>query len=403
MPTLPAEMSSFPWFSNGVCVVAWSDAAQSWVRAEEIRVDRGQFAAFRTAATPLPVDTQADFYLLPGFIDSHVHIGIDPYRTAEPAGAVDVMTADVAQNLQRAFSIGVTTLRDMGWCGDRSLALVKHLSREHAPDAAPRVITAGGYLTRETGHAASSGILVETMPQAFEIIDDLADRDAGFVKVMNDPVVFSERELRAIARHAKRRGLPVTVHVFTDAAAQLAVASDVDGLEHAGNYTPDTMDRIARKGIAVVTTFIAALDTVSDPAFAGADSLFPDAGLHTFRSWYSSCHSVIPELVRRGVRVTLGTDAGFPGTDFTSFRRELAALTMLGISVPTLLRGSTVSGARLLRHPRVTGVLGRNHAADFQVYDANVCVTPSALGRPLLVYLEGQEVWRDRRDHPTSD
>jgi imidazolonepropionase-like amidohydrolase len=279
----------------------------------------------------------------------------------------------------------------MGNLKDISLDIVELLNEEReAGVLLPRVFTAGGFLARRGGHAFDRGIDTPDQESLIGTIRHLAQEGASFIKIMNDPIVFDSSDLRQARVVTSELGIPLVVHTYTEKAARLAMDAQVDVLEHAGAYSDATMDMIKGNGAFVVSTFVAALDTVVDPVGCAANTLFPDADLTIFRNWYETCCDSIPRLYRKGVRLLCGTDAGFPGTDFDSLSRELAALEMLGVPFSESIKSATIYGARALRCESLLGEIREGAWADYLVFNTNPLIGNRRLQHPDEVFCGGE-------------
>ena len=94
--------------------------------------------------------TTHDGTLLPGLIDAHVHLvadgtvgGLERAATAEP----DVVDADHRRRAGSQAAAGVTTVRDLGDVGYRTLDF-----RDRDRPGCPRIVAAGPPLTVPDGH-----------------------------------------------------------------------------------------------------------------------------------------------------------------------------------------------------------------------------------------------------------
>lgn len=376
--------------SSSRSTAIWVDG-RGWELLRHWKVEDGSFRAVDTKG---PAGVGDLLYVLPGLIDSHVHLGGNPQRVSRNNGLPSASRGELSQvlmNLRTAARSGITTLRDVGDLGpDWPVVLENIEERRRQGEVLPRVVTAGRLLTASGGHATAFGQLVDPRNGLDRSIAELVERGARFVKVLNDPIVFSLRALVDARTAADRLGVPVSVHTYTDRSARLAARASVASLEHPGRYSDTTLDLVRENGIRVTTTFVAALDTASDPIACAADDLFEEADLDLFRGWYRDCCRCLPTLVERGIPIVLGTDAGFPGTDFDALTREFAALSLLGIEAEAALYGATVEAAALLGESGRLGVIAAGAAADIAVYDRDPIKDLSALRKPIAVYIGGR-------------
>ncbi|MFN2525327.1 MAG: amidohydrolase family protein, partial [Actinomycetota bacterium] len=187
----------------------------------------------------------AGFTLIPGFIDSHVHIGF--YEPRE------------------VLAGGVTTVRDLGWPPDEIFELVR---RSETDLDMPRVLAAGamltapgGYPTRAAWAPPGTGLEIASPDEARAAVDDLAQRGSAVIKIALYPEVGPTLDLEtvsAIVAAAHDRGLKVTGHISGLAELDKAIAAGVDELAHmlmsAERIPDDTLADMVAAGMVVVPT-----------------------------------------------------------------------------------------------------------------------------------------------------
>jgi imidazolonepropionase-like amidohydrolase len=389
--------------SNRLVSAVWRPAEGGWRLIVDLITNGERFKTVNLANDLFPPEyNSAHLYILPGLIDSHVHLagdstlanrttGLDE-ESAHSVESLDEKFNRVLRNLRVSLSAGVTTLCDMGNWSNDSLQFLQLLEdRRRLGDALPRVYTAGGFLTREGGHASKRGMLVPDLHALLETIRRLVSKGASFIKIMNDPIVFTFEEINAARSLTNDLGVPLLVHTYTDQSAYTALQAQVDRLEHPGSYTAPTIELAKMNNVFVVTTFIAAFDTVADPVGCCADTLFIDTSLPLFKGWYDSCCECIPVIYKKGVRLLCGTDAGFPGTDFDSLPREIMGLEMLGIPITDGIKSATVYAAIALKRETEIGDIQEGGFADYVVFTRNPLIGRKRLRQPAQVFCGGKE------------
>jgi imidazolonepropionase-like amidohydrolase len=180
--------------------------------------------------------------VLPGVIDTHVHL--DFY----PPG--DVLAG------------GVTTVRDLGWPAARLARL-----RRDAGTTAPRLLAAGQILTVPGGYPiraawAPPGTArpVGGAEDAATAVAELAEAGAAVVKVALDEragPTLPPATLAAVVRSANGRGLHVTAHVAGAGQVEKALAAGVTEFAHwpfTERELPDTLLRRMAEVVTVVPT-----------------------------------------------------------------------------------------------------------------------------------------------------
>jgi imidazolonepropionase-like amidohydrolase len=275
--------------------------------------------------------------LLPGFIDSHVHL------------------RNVAE-LEQGTQWGCTTMLDMG---AQSMAVTNSL--RHRPGLADirgagNVASApGGFQTTRMGFPASSAV---TGPaDASRFVADRVAEGADYIKVIvEDPqrmgaAALDVATIAAIVEAAHQAGLKAIAHVTTLAALTNAVEAGVDILTHApidADVNEQLAISIATRGMVSVPTLImmrtAASTAAHLPTHAGS------------RVDYAHARSTVSAFHRAGVTILAGTDAHQVPTVPTNaapaalpsvphgeaFHDELGLLVEAGLTPVEALRSATV-------------------------------------------------------------
>ncbi|MDV6278730.1 amidohydrolase family protein, partial [Rhodococcus erythropolis] len=197
------------------------------------------------AATPtgaLVHDFGPTSTVLPGLIDAHTHLVLDPDGSAPSQLTTDsdqVVAARIRANAARALAAGVTTVRDLGDRGFLTLDVRDHSSVAGAV-MMPHIVAAGPPITRPQGHCWFLGGDADGAGAAVATICDHADRGVDVIKVMAtagmgaDPTLaqFDRTELTSIVAAARAVGLEVVVHAHAAHTIADAVAAGVAGIEH---------------------------------------------------------------------------------------------------------------------------------------------------------------------------
>ncbi|MEV6237019.1 amidohydrolase family protein [Lentzea sp. NPDC051838] len=229
-----------------------------------------------TGLTSGPADLDlGDVTLLPGLVDSHVHLGFDPFGVAVdlPHDSEDVMVERMRANAAEALRAGITTVRDLGDRGYLSMRV---------RDAGPEVLVSGPPVTTTGGHCWFLGGEADGLDGIRKAVTERVERGVDVVKIMatggsitpgSSPFhqQYTTEELRAAVEIAHDAGIPVTVHAHGASGIKAAVEAGVDSIEHAfflarGGLAVDwdTVDLMVRKGIYVSTT-TARLPTAEPP------------------------------------------------------------------------------------------------------------------------------------------
>ncbi|WP_105619853.1 amidohydrolase family protein [Vallitalea okinawensis] len=177
-------------------------------------------------------------YILPGFINTHVHYGFNAY------------------NLKEWANSGVTTVRDIGADISRPLFDMRD-NINSRPDYA-RVIMAGPMFTVPGGYPQGPWALhITSVEDAKEKTLDIINRGADVIKVAietGEPFgewypILSQEELKAIVETAHSKGIKVTAHVSVSNSSNIetAINAGVDDIAH--NWMTNVDDSIFNKMI----------------------------------------------------------------------------------------------------------------------------------------------------------
>lgn len=338
--------------------------------------------------------------LLPGLIDTHVHLGLDGGRDAlarasRQTDAEHLCT--MASNARALLSAGVTTARDLGARAFLDVAL-RHNARDGAlPD--PRLVLATRPLTSAGGHCGWMGGECAGPSALRRAIRHHHHNGADVIKVMltggastpgSNPwrLQFSDPELTAVVDEAHRLGHPVAAHAHGTRGIVMATRAGVDTIEHctwfaedyATDYRPDIADEIAERRIAVCGTF--------NPRLLAAEH------------WVQQRRAVVCDMRRRGVRFVAGTDAGVDVTPHRDYARGLLAMAHYGFTPAEVLAAATLDAAEVLGLAAVTGSLEATKSADLIAVLGNPLDDLAVLADPVLVLRAGQSWVPDERAVP---
>lgn len=376
-----------------------------------VLIEEGRIIGVRPAAAPLPEGCEvAEFpraTVLPGLIDTHVHLGGDGRDGAldRLAHYQDDELAEVIEVALRSHLVsGVTTVRDLG---DRRWSVVERRDRGgHGPGDVgyPTIVASGPPITCVRGHCWYLGGEVQGEAALRAAIWERAQRRVDVVKIMVSGGVFtagtdvmscqfSYDDLRLLVDTAHTAGLPVTAHAHGLPAVEQAVAAGAGGIEHgncltpSGHATPESLlKRLAERGIAVCPTVVArvaaATLSASELAFTQRFGLTRDA-----------VRSHVRRMHRAGVRIAAGTDGGIAAAKPHGIvHAAISELVASGISVAEALASATSIAAQVCGVGARKGRLRAGYDADLLLLEGDPLSDIGALTRPVAVMVHGRWV-----------
>ncbi|MGH3767743.1 MAG: amidohydrolase family protein [Pseudonocardiaceae bacterium] len=385
------------------------DGAQQIPGGATVLIDDGRIAWVAPAVAPLPDGCPVTEFphatVLPGLIDTHVHLGGDG-RDGALKRLADYPDAELAQvieaALRRHLSAGVTTVRDLG---DRRWSVVQRRDRatdSSAGEPSPTIVASGPPITSIRGHCWYLGGEAQGSAALRGAIRERAERRVDVVKIMASGGVhttgtdvmscqFSPGDLRLLVDEAHTAGLPVTAHAHGLAAIEQAVEAGVNGIEHcncltpAGVSTPDSLlRRLTERGIAVCPTVVArvaeARPSETELAFTRRFGLSRDA-----------VRKHVGRMHRAGVKIVTGTDGGISAAKSHGIvPAAISTLVASGISAADALASATSIAAQVCGLGSSKGRLRSGYDADLLLIDGDPLDDVGVLTRPVAVMVRGR-------------
>jgi imidazolonepropionase-like amidohydrolase len=215
--------------------------------------------------------------LLPGLIDGHTHLLIDPVAPAEVERArrynggfvPDLLLAIVespgkrllvgAQMAREDLESGITTVRNLGHSGidgDTELRDAINAGRMVGPRilaSARKLITRGDYVQSLNPALADAilqqeFLLIDGADRAREAVRQNEFQNVDVIKVAADENL-TVPELAAVVDEAHRVHLKVAVHAVDKTSIQTAIDSGADSIEHGNGATDAQLKQMRDKGM----------------------------------------------------------------------------------------------------------------------------------------------------------
>lgn len=343
--------------------------------------------------------------VLPGLIDCHTHLVADSTvgglerAAAMPEEALDRV---IAESLAAHAAAGVTTVRDLGDRGYRTLAFVDRAGLPRVVASGPPLTTPGGHCHFLGGAVADNGLgaaVAEHVERGVAVIKVMAS--GGFATPGSDQLgaQYDVTELTGLAEAAHGAGLPVVAHAHSLLGIQHALAAGVDGIEHFTGLTSagpriddELLEEVARRGVYVDLTMgndraLHASMPAPPPPLA---ALLAAMGFTSLDALYATQLRVLARLRQYGVAVVAGVDSGMaPPKQHGNVWRTVGDMVEAGYPVAEALAAATSVAAQACGLENETGRLAAGYAADLLVVDGELSKNPSLLGSPQQVIVRG--------------
>ena len=335
---------------------------------------------------------------LPGLIDAHVHLELNPDDRSPPVRTDPGQTPLMAARALAMVNAGITTARDLGGGAWLELALRDRIAAGLVPG--PRLLCAGQPITCPAGHCHFWGGEAADLAEALGVMQRQIERGADLIKVMatggrmtrgSRPLApqFDLSTLQGIVDAARDRGLPVAAHCHGTAGIELAARAGVSTIEHCSwvgtqgwgaDYQETVAAVILARGIAVSPTINRGWQRMLDN---------PDS------TTLDRIRSALEAMTALGIRFIASTDAGIPGVYHHELPLALPVFSAIArLSPEATLRAATVDAASAIGLGAETGQLRAGMAADVLLVDGNPLSNLAALARPVGVWARGRLIRR---------
>jgi imidazolonepropionase-like amidohydrolase len=354
------------------------------------------------------VDLKSAF-VLPGFIDSHVHLTgqQNPNSRLEEVTQSSAEQAMVAARYaKKTLLAGFTTVADLGADDDAIFALRKAIAQGDVPG--PRIVASGAAISIHGGHGDVNGFREDVMHvlRPGSVCSGAADcsravreqvwKGADVIKITATGGVlsntaaglaqqFSEDELKAIVESAHRMGRRVTAHAHGGDGINTFLKAGGDSIEHGTFLDAEGVALMKKNGAYLVPTLMAG-DFVYRVASGPNNFLTPAQSAKALEAGPRML-----DMARRahagGVKIAFGTDTGVSAHGDNA--GEFALLVKAGLTPLEAIQAATVNAADHLQLSAVAGALTPGHAADIVAVDGDPLKDVAVLTKVRFVMKDG--------------
>ena len=330
-----------------------------------------------------------DKFVLPGMIDSHVHLRGEWNKNNRLDGvtknAGDV-AYDAAMNARKTLEAGFTAVQDVG--GPLTIfALRDAIASGKIPG--PHIRASGPAVSATGGHGDVHGYrhdLLKVMqpPTVCDGPDDCRRATRSAIKSGADVVKitatggvlsntaagtgqqFFDDELEAIVEAAAKMGRKVTAHAHGKSGIEAALKAGVKSIEH-GTYLDEITARMFKKyGATLVPTVLAGMTVVS---WAEEGDFLPPASAKKALEVGPQMQDMLSVAWKNGVNVAFGTDTGV--SQHGKNAEEFIYMIKAGMSEQDAIKAATSVAAEHIGLSNKIGTLEEGKFADLIAVDGN--------------------------------
>jgi imidazolonepropionase-like amidohydrolase len=333
-----------------------------------------------------------DQTLLPGLIDCHNHLSLDPrlenylYRMADP---IPALTLRSCETMKIDLQSGVTTSRCLGDKGFLDVECKKAVSEGRIEG--PRLLIATRGIRAFHGHGFV-GYPFGGIDQIQAAVRENLSAGADLIKIYitgtlrgpkGIPSYFSKEEIQVAVDEAHRVGIPVVTHCIGGIGFEWAIESGIDVIEHGYFLTDREIDLLVKSDRWLVMT----------PSIFFTDARIRTLPLHLIEGHIQQRDEVAHRMraaIKAGIKFTVGTDGMHGG-----LAQEIQYLVDFGATPNQALMAATRHAARVCGLEESIGTLEPGKFGDIIGVIGNPLEDIAALKRVKTVISRGRIKYQD--------
>ncbi|HWQ41418.1 MAG TPA: amidohydrolase family protein [Desulfosporosinus sp.] len=297
------------------------------------------------------------YFLLPGWIDAHVHLALDSldfYQCLENWAKPSLINDNIQGFLRRYLEMGIVAIRDGGDLP--GFAWRAKIKVSDGIWSGPQVISVHEAVNRAGMYGRFLGRGFKDILEWREKERDFFDQGLDQLKVVvtglirfDDfqvvgPTQWSVEELAELVGAAHERGILVMAHTSGEEGISVAIAAGVDSIEHGYYMTTGQLEQMTEKGIAWVPTVAPIGNLLKYPT-----DRYSAHEIDTLKRILEAHLAKIHEAYHLNVRLGIGTDAGaYQVPHAEGLYDEMDWIVQAGIPKLEVYRMASHENARIL-------------------------------------------------------
>ena len=348
-------------------------------------------------------------FVLPGFMDMHVHLAQEYVPKAErPAKSEPEYRALSAANAAtKTLMAGFTSVRNLGDGGMETIALREAISQGLI--VGPRIFTSGKTIATTGGHGDPSNGkskddysppspedgVIDSPEEAIKAVRQRYKDGTDGIKITATGGVlsvaksgenpqFTDSELQAIVQTANDYGLWTAAHAHGKEGMRRAVNAGINSIEHGTYMDEEIMALMKSKGTYYVPTIMAG-NWVAEKA--KIPNFFPALVKPKAEKIGPQIEATFSAAYKAGVKIAFGTDSGVSahGDNW----QEFILMTEGGMTPAIALKSATIETAKLLRMEDRLGQIKTGMLADIIALAENPLTNIAAVSNVKFVMKDG--------------
>ena len=308
-------------------------------------------------------------FVLPGFMDMHVHLAQEYVPKAERESKIEpeFRALFAANAASKTLMAGFTSVRNLGDGGMETISLREAIRQGLV--IGPRIFTSGKTIATTGGHGdPTNGMpkdnyspptpeegVIDSPEDAIKAVRQRYKDGTDGIKITATGGVlsvaksgenpqFTDAELTAIISTANDYGLWTAAHAHGKEGMKRAVIAGINSIEHGTYMDQEVMELMKEKGTYYVPTIMAGVWVAKK---AKIPNFFPALVKPKAEKIGPQIQSTFAKAYKAGVKIAFGTDSGVSahGENW----QEFILMTDAGMSNKDALKSATIETAKLLR------------------------------------------------------
>jgi imidazolonepropionase-like amidohydrolase len=351
------------------------------------------------AKNEIPIPAEAEVidvrgkYLLPGLIDTHIHMDLHGMADTFQENLVEdkFRTLRTAKEMEDTLRAGFTTIRNVGSVNYLDFAVKAGI--EQGLVKGPRVLTSGRAISMTcsgTEYFAGFYRLADGPQECRKAAREQLKEGADLLKVMATGAIMNPGgvpgapqldvdEIKAVVDEGAKLGKHTAAHAHGAQGIINAVLAGVRTIEHGTMADDEAIAMMADKGVFLVPTLVVHECWINNRK----NRDIPEFMLEKSRAIEQQGREALHKAIAAGVRIAMGTDAG---TNFNYHGKnsgEIIAYVKHGFMTPMeALQSATQTAAAAIEMDQQLGTLEKGKFADCLVLERNPLEDITVLADP---------------------
>ncbi len=351
------------------------------------------------AQNQVPIPAEAEVidvqgkYLLPGLIDTHIHMDLHGMADTFQENLVEdkFRTLRTAREMEDTLRAGFTTIRNVGSVNYIDIAVKAGI--EQGLVKGPRINTSGRIISitcSGTEYFAGMYRLADGPQECRKAAREQLKQGADLLKVMATGAVMNPGgvpgapqldvdEIRAVVNEGAKLGKHTAAHAHGAQGIKNAVIAGVRTIEHGTLADDEAIAMMADRGAFLVPTIVLHERWMNHKNSRDV----PQFMLEKSRSIAQQGHEALHKAIAAGVKIAMGTDAGTNFNHHGDNSGEIIAYVKHGFMTPMeALQSATQTAAAAIEMDRQIGTLEKGKLADCLVLENNPLEDITGLADP---------------------